>query len=79
MRRYWGLGIDLLAFALRQKKTSENLSQETVDEGCATSHRLKLGPFPTNKVGRIAQHIKKGERRKDGKDRPLMGLKEPSH
>ena len=32
--------------------------------GCATSHRLKWGPFPPNEVGRIAQHVRKGEGRK---------------
>ena len=26
----------------------ENLSWETVDEGCVTSHRLKWSPLPTN-------------------------------
>ena len=31
--------------------------------GCATSHRLKWGPFPPNDVGGIPQHIKKGEKR----------------
>ena len=45
----------------------EILSQETVDEGCATSHRLKWGSFPPNEVDRIAQHVRKGERRK-GRD-----------
>ena len=29
-----------------------------------TSHRIKWGPFPPNEVGRIAQHARKGERRK---------------
>ena len=33
-------------------------------KGCATSHRLKWRPFPPNEVGRIAQHVRKGE----GKD-----------
>ena len=32
-------------------------------KGCETNHRLKWGPFPPNKVGRIAQHVRKGERR----------------
>ena len=32
---------------------------------CATSHLLKLGPFPPNEVGRIAQHVMKGEGRKE--------------
>ena len=29
---------------------------------------LKWGPFPPNEVGRIAQHVKKGERWSEGKD-----------
>jgi hypothetical protein len=33
-----------------------------------TSHRLKLGLFPPNEVGRIAQHLRKGEGKKEGKD-----------
>ena len=33
-------------------------------KGCATSHRLKWGPFPPNEVGRIAQHVRKEEERK---------------
>ena len=33
-------------------------------KGLSTSHRLKWGPFPTNEVGRIAQHIRKGDGRK---------------
>ena len=40
----------------------------TVDEGCATSHRLKWDLLSTNEVGRIAQHVKKGEGRKVRKD-----------
>ena len=32
-------------------------------KGCANSHRLKWGPFPPNEVGRIAQHVRKGEGR----------------
>ena len=29
---------------------------------------LKWGPFPSNEVGRIAQHVRKGVGRKEGKD-----------
>ena len=36
------------------------------DLGCATSHRLKWGSLPPNEVGRIAQHVRKGEGRKNG-------------
>jgi hypothetical protein len=34
--------------------------------GCATSHPLKWGPFPPNEIGRIAQHVRKGEERIEG-------------
>ena len=44
-----------------------NLSQKTVVEGCATSHHLKWGPLPANEVGRIVQHVRKGEGWKGGK------------
>ena len=36
---------------------------------CATSHCLKWRPLPANDVDRIAQRVKKGERRHQGKDR----------
>ena len=28
----------------------------------------QIGPFPPNEVGRVAQHVMKGEGRKEGKD-----------
>ena len=37
--------------------------------GCATSHRVKWGPFSPNEVGRLTQHIRKGEEKIEGKDR----------
>ena len=40
-------------------------SRRPSDEGYATSHRLKLGPLPPNEVGRISQHVRKGEGRKE--------------
>ena len=40
-----------------------------VDEGFLTSHLLKWGPFLPNEVGRIAQHVRKGEGRKEEKAR----------
>ena len=58
MRRYRGLCTDLLGFALQPRRTPEKLSKETVNKGCATSHRLKWGPLPPNEVGRIAQHVR---------------------
>ena len=42
----------------------ENPSKET----SMTSHRLKWSPLPPNEVGRIAQYVRKGEERKEGKD-----------
>jgi len=33
-------------------------------KGCATSHRLKWGPFYPNKVGMIAQHVRRKGRGK---------------
>ena len=30
--------------------------------------RLKWDPFPPNEVGRVPQHVRKGEERKEGKD-----------
>ena len=30
---------------------------ERLMKGCATSHRLKWGPFPPNEVRRVAQHV----------------------
>jgi hypothetical protein len=56
-------------FGLQLRKTPENLSWETVDGGCVTSHRLKWDPFPSNDVGRVAQHVRKGEGRKEAKGR----------
>ena len=44
---------------------------ETVDEGCANIHRLKWRPLPPNRIGRIAQHVRKGEWRK-GRGGDLM-------
>ena len=35
---------------------------------CVTSNRFKWGLFPPNKVSRIAQHVRKGEGRKEEKD-----------
>ena len=69
MKWSWGLCTDLLEFALQLRKTPENLSFKSLGwRGCATSHRLKWGPFPPNKVGKMAQHVRKGDGRKEGKD-----------
>ena len=45
-------------------KTPENLSKETVDEACVTSHHLKWSPFSPNEVGSILEQIRKGRGRK---------------
>ena len=37
------------------------------DESCMTSHCLKWGPLPAND-GRITQHVREGEERKEEKD-----------
>ena len=47
---------------------AENRTGETVDEGCATSHRLKWGPFSPNEGGIIAELVRKGKERKEGED-----------
>ena len=36
------------------------------DEGCAMSHRHKLGPLPPNDVSKVAHHVRKG---KEGKSK----------
>jgi len=62
----WGLCTDLLEFNLQLRKTLVNLSSEIVDEGYVTSHCLNWGFHISNEIGRIVQHIRKGEGRKDG-------------
>ena len=47
---------------------ANNKGDNEIIQGCTTSHCLKWGPFPPNEVGRIAQHVTMGDRRKDGKD-----------
>ena len=60
-----GLCTGLLIFTLQLRKTPGNLSYETVRwRGCATSHRLRWGPFHPNEVGRNAPHV---GREKEGK------------
>ena len=41
------------------------------EEGYVTSHRLKWRPLPPNEFGRTAQHVRKGEGRKEGKDKVI--------
>ena len=60
----------------KQKRTSyrsnytdeENPGKPQLGRGCATSYCLKWGSFPLNKVGRIAQHVRKEEGRKEVKN-----------
>ena len=40
--------------------------------GYVTSHCLKWGPFSAKEVGRIAQHVRKKEGSKEGKDREAI-------
>ena len=56
-----GVSTDLLVFTFQLKKTPENLLYETVDEGCATSHRHNWVPLTPNDAGRITQHDREGE------------------
>ena len=37
-------------------------------KGLCDQSSSQMGPFPPNEVGRIAQHVRKGEGRKEGKD-----------
>ena len=64
---------DLLVSTLQLRKIPENLSEETVDEGCATSQPLKWCPSNPNDVDRIEQHATKGDGKKAGKDRYRIG------
>ena len=66
MKLSGGLCTDLLAFALKLRRTPENSARRPSD--WTTSRRLKWGPFLPNEVGRIAQHVRKGEGRKEGHD-----------
>ena len=47
--------------SLRPRKFS---ARTLSDEDCATSY-LKWGPLPPNEFGTVAQHIRKGEGRKE--------------
>ena len=53
---------------MQLRKTPENVSYEIIYEVCVTSHRLKWGSLPPNEVDRIAQQLREGEERKEGKD-----------
>ena len=59
-----GLCTDLLAFALQLRKTPENLSYETVNEGYVTSHRINGLPYL--QIRSVGSHSMPG-REKEGK------------
>ena len=65
MRSYRRLCTDLLAFALRLRKTPKK-SQLGNCLTKAVRPVPQKGPLAPNKVGRIAQHVRKRER--DGKE-----------
>ena len=54
-----------LTYEQNPRKTSAGRSP---DEGYTTSHRVKWVPLPPNEVSTIAQHVRKREGRKQGKD-----------
>jgi hypothetical protein len=58
-------GICIAAEKTPPKTSTRRLSDEGTN---ATSRRLKWGPFPLNEIGAIAQHVRKGDGRKEGKD-----------
>ena len=61
---YQGLCTDLLAFTLRLSEECPRKSQ------LGDHHHLKWGPLPPNYIGRIAEHVRDGEGKKEkGKDR----------
>ena len=68
IRRYKGLCTYILAFTLQLRRILDNISEKTIDEGFATSNRLKQGALPPNEVGMTAQHVWKGNGWKEGKD-----------
>ena len=55
---------DILAFLSRLRKPQKTSTRRPSNEGCATSHDLKWDRLPSNKLGRIAQHVREKERRK---------------
>ena len=57
-----------LSFTLWLRKMPENHSQE-IDYDFVISHFLKWGPLPPNEVGRIAQHVKEEEGRRERKNK----------
>ena len=52
----------------------ENPRKPQLGDSLMNSHRLKCGPYSPNEVGRIGQHIRKREGRKEGTDRKPIKL-----
>jgi hypothetical protein len=52
-----------MAFTSRLRKTS---ARRLSGEGCVICHRLKCGLLPADEVGRISQHVRRGEGRMGG-------------
>ena len=50
----------------RKHQLRDEVETSGRDEGVVRSQRLKWGPFPPDEVGRIVQHVRKGEGRKGG-------------
>ena len=46
---------------LKAKGNPGEPKQGSVNEGCATCHRLKWGLLSPNEVGRITKHVRKAE------------------
>ena len=65
MRWFRGLCTGIMALTLRLRKTPENLSWDTVCWRLATTHRLKWVPLLLNEVGRIAQHVREKQGKKE--------------
>ena len=56
-----------------EEKSRKPQLGDTVDQSSGTSRRLQRGPLPPNEVGRITQHVRKGEGRNEGrKGRSLL-------
>ena len=53
----------------------ENPRKPQLGDSLMNSHRLKCGPYSPNEVGRIGQHIRRGEGRKEEKDGVLCHRK----
>ena len=57
-----------LGIYLTAEENPGKLQQETVDESCATSYRLKWGSLLPHEVSMVAQQVRKGEGRKEEND-----------